>query len=80
MKVEKIVRQDVLALRAEEAIDVAWRRMRDQRVDALHVTDSTGRLLGMLTAQDLLTRLAPRGRLAGGRRSPARWTGSPPTT
>jgi CBS domain-containing protein len=66
MKVEKIVRQDVLALRAEEAIDVAWRRMRDQRVEALHVTDSTGRLLGMLTEQDLLTRLAPR-------RSPRWW-------
>src|SRR5262249_35090910 len=59
MKVEKIVRKDVLGLRTEETIDVAWRRMRDHGVPALHVTDSTGHLVGQLSEQDLLARMAP---------------------
>jgi len=59
MKVETIARNDVVPLRAHEALDVAWQRMRDQRFPALPVTDTTGRLVGMLTEHDLLARLAP---------------------
>jgi CBS domain-containing protein len=60
MKVDKIMRKDVVALRAEEAIETAWRHMRDQRFAALPVTDTAGRCVGMLTEHDLLARLAPR--------------------
>jgi CBS domain-containing protein len=59
MRVEKIVRKDVLGLRTDETLDVAWRRMRDHAVLALHVTDSTGRLVGQLSERDLLARMAP---------------------
>jgi CBS domain-containing protein len=59
MRVEKIVRKDVLGLRAEETIDAGWRRMREHRLPALHVTDPTGRLVGQLTERDLLARVAP---------------------
>jgi len=60
MRVEKIMRKDVLALRVEEAIDAAWRRMRDHRIEALPVTGPAGHLVGHLTEKDLLARLAPR--------------------
>jgi CBS domain-containing protein len=60
MKVERIARNDVVALRADEALDAAWRRMRDQQLPALPVTDTTGRLVGVLTEHDLLARLVPR--------------------
>ena len=60
MTIAKIVRKDVVALRAEEAIEVAWRQMRDQRFGELPVVDTAGRLIGMLTEHDLLARLAPR--------------------
>jgi len=60
MKVDKIARNDVVPLRADEALDAAWQRMRDQRFPALPVTDTTGRLVGMLTEHDLLARLVPR--------------------
>ena len=60
MNVDKLVRKDVVALRPKATIESAWQQMRDQRVDALPVTDATGRLLGLLTEHDLLARLAPR--------------------
>jgi CBS domain-containing protein len=60
MKIAKIMRKDFVALRADEAIEVAWRQMRDQRLDALPVTDASGHLMGVLTEHDLLARLAPR--------------------
>jgi CBS domain-containing protein len=67
MNVEKIVRKDVVPLRTEEAIGEAWRQMRDQRLDALPVTDTTGHVVGLLTEHGLLARLAPR-------RAPRWWT------
>jgi CBS domain-containing protein len=67
MTVDKIMRRDAVALRAEEAIEGAWRRMREQRLGGLPVADKTGRLVGMLTEHDLLARLAPR-------RMPRWWT------
>jgi len=66
MRVEKIMREDVLGLGVDESMHVAWRRMRDQRIDVLHVTDPAGHLVGQLTEEDLLARLAPR-------RSPRWW-------
>jgi CBS-domain-containing membrane protein len=41
--------------------------MRDQSLDALPVTDTTGHVVGLLTEHDLLARLAPR-------RAPRWWT------
>ena len=66
MTIAKIVRKDVVALRAEEPIEVAWRQMREQRFGELPVVDQSGRLVGVLTEHDLLTRLAPR-------RAPRSW-------
>jgi CBS domain-containing protein len=60
MTIASIMRRDVVALRAEETIELAWRRMRDQRLAQLPVTEATGHLVGMLTESDLLARLAPR--------------------
>jgi CBS domain-containing protein len=60
MNVGKIMREDVVALRPEEAIEPAWRKMRNQGLGALPVTDATGQLVGLLTENDLLVRLAPR--------------------
>jgi len=60
MNVDKVMRKDVVALRPDEPIAIAWRQMRDQRVDALPVTDPAGHLLGVLTERDLLARLTPR--------------------
>jgi CBS domain-containing protein len=67
MNVRKIVRDDVTALRAVEAIEIAWRRMREHRLDVLPVSDTTGHFVGLLTERDLLARLAPR-------RAPCRWS------
>jgi CBS domain-containing protein len=67
MTVAKIMRKDVVPLRAEEAIEVAWRHMRDQGLGELPVVDTTGRLVGVLTEHDLLARVAPR-------RMPRWWT------
>lgn len=60
MTIAKIVRKDVVALRAEEAIEVAWRQMRDQRLGELPVVDAIGNLVGMLTEHDLIARLSRR--------------------
>ena len=60
MTIAKIMRTDVVALHAEEVIEVAWRQMRDQRFTELPVVDSKGRLVGVLTEHDLIARLAPR--------------------
>jgi CBS domain-containing protein len=62
MNIATIIRKDVVALHAEEAIEAAWRQMRDQKLGALPVTDAAGRLTGVLTEHDLLARLAPRRR------------------
>lgn len=62
MTVAKIMRKDTVVLRADGAIEGAWRQMREQRLDALPVTDGAGRLVGVLTEHDLLARLVPRRR------------------
>jgi CBS domain-containing protein len=67
MTVAGIVRKDIATLRAGEAIQAAWARMREQRLGQLSVVDARGHLVGMLTEQDLLDRLAPRPQ-------PSRWT------
>jgi CBS domain-containing protein len=59
MTVAGLVRKDVVTLRAEDAIEAAWGRMREQRLAQLPVVDATGHLVGMLTEHDLLDRLAP---------------------
>jgi CBS domain-containing protein len=60
MNVAKIMRKDVVALRAAEGIEAAWRQMRVQKLGTLPVTDTVGRLVGVLSEHDLLVRLAPR--------------------
>jgi CBS domain-containing protein len=60
MNVDKVMRKDIVPLRPEETLATAWRQMRDQRVDALPVTDPASHLLGSLTGHDLLARLTPR--------------------
>jgi CBS domain-containing protein len=58
--VKKIMREDVRPLRADEPVERAWRAMREQGVSGLPVTEADGRLIGVVTADDLITRQAPR--------------------
>jgi CBS domain-containing protein len=67
MIVAKIMRKDVVMLRPEDAIEVAWHQMRDQRLAELPVAEPTGRLVGMLSEHDLLARLTSR-------QTPSWWT------
>jgi CBS domain-containing protein len=67
MTIAGIVRKDVVTLRAEDAIEAAWGRMREQRLGQLPVVDARGHLVGMLAEHDLLDRLAPAP-------MPSRWT------
>lgn len=58
MTVAKIMRNDVVALRPQDPIELAWRQMRSQRLTELPVAEAGGRLVGMLTEHALLARLA----------------------
>jgi CBS domain-containing protein len=67
MTIAKIMRTGVVAVRTDDVIEVARRRMRDQSFSELPVVDPTGHLVGVLSEHDLLARLAPR-------RMPRWWT------
>ena len=60
MKVAELVRKDIVTLREDDTIEMAWQSMRKQQLAELPVTDPAGRLVGVLAEHDLLVRLAPR--------------------
>jgi CBS domain-containing protein len=60
MSVIDMIRTDVVALHPADPIDAARRRMQEAHLDTLPVTESSGRLVGLLTETDLLSRPTPR--------------------
>ena len=68
MKVQDVMTQGVIPISAEETAEVAARTFAHYNIGALPVCDIRGRLCGMVTDRDLVTRC-----LAAGR-SPSRTT------
>ena len=62
----EVMRRDVVSVSADAPIDKGVRLMLDQRLGAVPVVDTNGRLVGLLTEDDLLARRMPR-------RSPRWW-------
>src|SRR2546427_3997670 len=58
--VEKIMRRDIVAVRADEPIVKAWRSMVEQGLSGVPVVDANGQLIGIVTEGDLVGRLIPR--------------------
>ena len=59
-KVEKIMRRDVVGVRAEDMIVAARRLMVDQGLSSVPVVHANGGLIGIVTESDLIVRLIPR--------------------
>ena len=53
-RAESFVVEDPITIRPEDSLDAARARMAETQIGGLVVTDETGRLLGMLTARDLI--------------------------
>ena len=58
--VDAVMRRDVVALDPRDPLGKAWRSMTRQRVSGLPVVEPDGRLIGLLTDDDLLVRRRPR--------------------
>ena len=56
MKVQDVMTDGVIPVGAEETVDVAARSLTHYNIGALPVCDSRGRLCGMVTDRDLVTR------------------------
>lgn len=56
MKVKEIMTPNVIGVRAEETVDVAARTLAQYNVGALPVYTSAGKLCGIVTDRDLVTR------------------------
>jgi CBS domain-containing protein len=59
-----VCNQRPLTLPAETSVQEACLRMRDQRVGSVLVTDAQGRLVGIFTGRDAVSRVLARGRSA----------------
>lgn len=62
MKVQDVMTDGVIPVGAEETVDVAARSLTHYNIGALPVCDSRGRLCGMVTDRDLVTRCLASGR------------------
>jgi CBS domain-containing protein len=71
--------QNPLTLTAEATVEEACRAMRDRRVGAVLVTDSSGRLTGIFTGRDAVTRVLAEGKPAGMTRLAQVMTSTPKT-
>ena len=58
-----VMRRDVASVGADAPVDQGVRLMLDQQLGGVPVVDANGRLIGMLTEDDLITRRIPRRRL-----------------
>ena len=65
MKVKDIMTQQVIRIQAEETVDVAARTLAQYNIGALPVCDHSGKLCGVVTDRDLVTRCVASGRNAG---------------
>jgi CBS-domain-containing membrane protein len=48
--------RDLVDISAEKSVFVAWKQMLEQRIKAMPVVDHLGRVIGILTDEDLLER------------------------
>ena len=62
MKVQDVMTQGVIPISAEETAEVAARTFAHYNIGALPVCDTRGRLCGMVTDRDLVTRCLAAGR------------------
>ena len=60
MRVDELMRTDVVTLREDELVRDAIERLVDAHVTGVPVLDPHGRMLGVLSATDILTALAER--------------------
>lgn len=65
MTVTDIMREDVVTVRPNDSVEVAARRMRDEKVGSV-VVEEDGRPVGILTDRDVTTRLVANGRDGNG--------------
>ncbi len=62
--VSEVMTRDVVAIAAEKTVFQAWKQMLESRVKALPVVDRSGRVIGILTDEDLLERAGIQQRLS----------------
>ena len=62
MKLREIMSQTVVSIRPEESVAVAARTLERYNIGALPVCDGVGRLCGVVTDRDLVTRCVASGR------------------
>lgn len=62
--VEEVMTREVVTLSPEMTVAQAWQRMLNTLIKAMPVTDAEGRVLGMLTDEDLLERAGVQQRLS----------------
>ena len=62
MKLKEIMTRDVIRIGAEESVAVAARTLTRYNIGSLPVCDSQGRLCGLVTDRDLVTRCLASGR------------------
>jgi CBS-domain-containing membrane protein/PII-like signaling protein len=62
--VEEVMTHDVVALKPEMPVSMAWEKMLDSSLKALPVVDDQGKTVGMLTDEDLLERAGLQQRLS----------------
>jgi len=56
MKVEQLMSQSIIKIHPEESVEVASRTLTHYNIGALPVCDTQGKLCGMLTDRDVVTR------------------------
>ena len=64
MKVKDIMTHQVIRIQAEETVDVAARTLARYNIGALPVCDHSGKLCGVVTDRDLVTRCVAAGKSA----------------
>ncbi len=62
--VSEVMTRDVVSIEANKPVFQAWRQMLENRVKAMPVSDRTGRVVGILTDEDLLERAGIQQRLS----------------
>lgn len=65
MKLKEIMSESVVRINPEESVAVAARTLARYNIGALPVCDSDGKLCGVVTDRDLVTRCIAAGRLPG---------------
>ena len=65
MKIQEVMTKNIIKIHPEEPVEVAARMLTHYNIGALPVCSSDGKVCGMVTDRDLVTRCLAPGRLAG---------------